>query len=160
MASIGLIFVRFALAAVLFAHGAHKLFGAFVGPGIGPGGIDHTSAQFAAMGLPPAFTLAVMAGLAQFLGGILIGIGWFTRWAAGANFIYIVVGMWKVHGQWGLFLNWIGEPGRGHGVEYSIVLASVMMFLAIAGAGDYSVDGRRQRYVAARDAGRARLRRS
>jgi putative oxidoreductase len=160
MVSIGLVFVRVALAIVLFAHGAHKLFGAFADPAIGPGGIDHTAAQFAALGLQPAFILAAIAGLAQFLGGILILAGWLTRFAAGTNFIYLVVGIFKQHAQWGLFINWAGEPGRGQGIEYSVVLLSVLLFLALAGPGDYSFDGRRSRYVAARAAGRARLRRA
>jgi putative oxidoreductase len=160
MTAIGLVCVRLVLAVVLFAHGAHKLFGAFAGPGIGPGGIDNTVAHFTAIGLEPAFLLAVLAGLAQLIGGVLIGIGWFTRVAAGANFIYMAVGIWKEHAQWGLFLNWIGDPGRGHGIEYSIVLASVLLLLVVAGAGDFSIDGRRQKYVQSRELGRARLRRT
>jgi putative oxidoreductase len=160
MASIGLVLVRLVLAIVLIAHGAHKLFGALAGPGIGPGGMDNTAAHLASVGLQPAFVLAAMGALTQFLGGIFIGAGWFTRWAAGANFIYLLVGIWKEHGQWGLFLNWIGDPGRGHGVEYSIVLAALMVYLALAGPGDYSIDGRQARYMASRAAGRARLRRA
>jgi putative oxidoreductase len=160
MASIGLIFVRLAVATVLFAHGAHTLFGTFASPGIGPGGIDHTTTQFAALGLQPASIFAVAAGLAQLLGAIMILAGWYTRWGAGANFLYLLVGVWKEHAQWGLFLNWVNEPGRGHGIEYSLVFASILLFLAIAGPGDYSIDGRQARYVASRAAGRARLRRA
>src|SRR4029079_5000958 len=89
-----------------------------------------------------------------------IGIGWFNRWASGANFIYLMVGIWKEHGKYGLFLNWTNAPGLGHGIEYSIVMGSMLLFLVLAGAGDYSIDGRRQRYSASRAAGRARLRRA
>jgi putative oxidoreductase len=160
MASVGLLIVRLALAVVLCSHGAHKLFGLFAGPGIGPGGIDHTAAQFAALGLQPAFVLAVVAGLAQFLGGLMILIGWYSRWAAGANVIYLIVGIWKQHGQWGLFLNWVNDPGRGHGIEYSIIFGAILLFLVLAGPGDYSFDGRSARYRASRAAGRARLRRA
>jgi putative oxidoreductase len=160
MAAIGLVCVRLALAVVLFAHGCHKLFGAFTGPAIGPGGVDNTAAQFAALGLQPAFFLAVVAGLTQFLGGILIGAGWFTRWAAGANFIYLLIGIWKEHAKFGLFLNWTNQPGLGQGIEYPLVMAALMVFLALAGPGEYSIDGRQQRYMAARAAGRARLRRA
>jgi len=160
MAALGLVLVRLTLAVVLFAHGAHKLFGAFAGPGIGPGGIENTIAHFNAIGLEPAFFLALIAGVAQLAGGVLIGIGWFARWAAGANVIYLAVGIWKEHGQWGLFLNWIGDPGRGQGIEYSIVMGATLLLLAMAGAGDYSIDGWRMRGRAARAAGRARLRRT
>jgi putative oxidoreductase len=160
MAALGLVIVRLTLAVVLFAHGAHTLFGAFAGPGIGPGGIDNTVAHFTALGLEPAFFLAVLAGLAQLVGGVLIAIGWFTRWAAGANVIYMAVGIWKEHVRWGLFLNWIGDPGRGHGIEYSMVLTAILLLLVLAGAGDFSIDGWRARGHAARAAGRARLRRT
>jgi putative oxidoreductase len=160
MAALGLVIVRLTLAAVLFAHGAHTLFGAFAGPGIGPGGIDNAVAHFTALGLQPAFFLAVLAGVAQLVGGVLIGIGWFARWAAGANVIYLAVGIWKEHGQWGLFLNWIGDPGRGQGIEYSMVLCAILFLIVVAGAGDLSIDGWRARGHAARAAGRARLRRA
>jgi putative oxidoreductase len=160
MAALGLVIVRLTLAVVLFAHGAHTLFGAFAGPGIGPGGIDTAVAHFTALGLEPAFLLAVLAGLAQLLGGVLIGIGWFARWAAGANFIAMAVGIWKEHAQWGLFLNWTSDPGRGHGFEYSIVMSAILLLLVLAGAGDFSIDGWRARGHAARAAGRARLRRT
>lgn len=159
MAALGLVLVRLTLAVVLFAHGAHKLFGAFAGPGIGPGGIENTVAHLTALGIQPAFYLAIAAGVAQLLGGVLIGIGWFARWAAAANVIYMGVGIWKEHGQWGLFLNWTGEPGRGHGIEYSIVIAAILLLIVLAGAGDLSIDGWRARGHAARAAGRARLRR-
>ena len=160
MTAIGLVCVRLVLAVVLFAHGAHKLFGAFAGPGIGPGGIGNAAAHFTALGLEPAYVLAVVAGLAQLLGGVLIGLGWFARWAAGANLIYMIGGIWKVHGHWGLFLNWTGDPARGHGIEYSIVLASVLFLLVVAGAGDFSIDARRAKHVQSRALGRARVRRT
>jgi putative oxidoreductase len=158
MTALGLLCVRLALAVVLVAHGAHKLFGVFAGPGIGPGGLDSTVAHFTALGLQPAFLLAVVAGLTQLAGGVLLAVGWFARWAALANLIYIGVGIWADHGRWGLFLNWIEAPGRGHGIEYSIVIAGALLCLILAGAGDASIDGRRANSRAARAAGRARLR--
>jgi putative oxidoreductase len=160
MTSLGLAFLRLALAIVFVAHGANKLFGAFAGPGIGPGGLTSTAAYFASVDLQPASVLALLAALAQFVGGLLIGAGLLTRWAAVAGLAYIGVGMWKVHWQWGLFLNWTGAPGQGHGVEYSIVIAAALACLLLTGAGDFSIDGRRASYRASRAAGRARLRKS
>lgn len=160
MTSLGLALLRLALAIVFVAHGANKLFGLFAGPGIGPGGLAHTAEYFASVHLQPANALALAAALAQLAGGLLIGIGFFTRWAAVAGLVYLGVGMWKVHWQWGLFLNWTGTPGRGQGVEYSIVLAAALACLMLTGPGDFSFDGRRASYKASKAAGRARLRKT
>ena len=93
-------------------------------------------------------------------GGVLLLAGFLTRWAALALAIYCAIGIWIDHRRWGFFLNWISTPGRGHGVEYMIVLLGVLMFLLLAGGGDWSLDGRRAHRSARAAAGRARLRRT
>lgn len=158
MVSFGLLVMRFAAGAVLIAHGAHKLFGTFGGPGIGPGGLTNTAAYFTSIGLEPGFPLAVLAGLTQFVGGILITTGFLTRWAAIAVLGYMAIGIWKEHAKWGFFLNWLADAGRANGMEYSILFIGVLCCLALAGAGDWSIDGRREFTAASRAAGRARLR--
>jgi putative oxidoreductase len=159
MPSVGLLALRLALAVVFVAHGLHKLAGVFTGPGVGPGGIEATAATYAAMGLRPAFVLAVVGGLVQLIGGFCVGVGFFARWAAAAVAAYVVIGIWVEHRHWGLFLNWVVEPGRGHGTEYSLVLTAALLCLMLVGAGDFSVDGLRAKTAASRAAGRARLRR-
>lgn len=159
MTSLGLLVIRLALAVVFVAHGLHKLFGFFGGPGLGPGGLDQTAAYFVAIGLEPGFPLAVLAGLTQLTTGVLIGLGWLTRWAAAVLGFYAVVGFWSEHLRWGFFLNWTGEPGRGHGVEYSIVVLGALLALAIAGGGDWSFDDLRSKTAESRAAGRDRIRR-
>src|SRR5262249_13596169 len=158
MTSLGLALLRLALAAIFIAHGSHKLFGVWSGPGIGPGGLTNTAKYFATLDLQPAFVLAVLAGLAQLVGGVLIGVGALTRYAAVAGLAYLGIGLWKVHWKWGFFLNWANDPGRGQGIEYSLVLAAALVMLLLAGPGDLSVDGRRESTRASRAAGRARLR--
>jgi len=158
MVSLGLLVLRLAASVVLIAHGAHTLFGTFAGPGIGPGGLTNVSAHFTSIGLEPGFALAVLAGVIQFAGGILLAAGFLTRWAAIAVLGYIAIGIWKEHAQWGFFLNWVGDPARANGTEYSILFAGVLFCLAVAGAGDWSIDGRREDKAAARAMGRARLR--
>jgi putative oxidoreductase len=158
MVSLGLLVLRLAAGAVLVAHGAHKLFGAFAGPGIGPGGLTNTAAYFTSLGLEPGFPLAVLAGIVQFAGGLLLITGFLARWAAIAVLGYMAIGIWKEHAKWGFFLNWIGDSGRANGMEYSILFAGVLFCLAVTGAGDWSIDGRREVRAASRAAGRARLR--
>jgi len=158
MAGLGLSVLRLALAAVFVAHGCNKLFGMWAGPGVGSGGLQTTAAQYAALGLHPEFLLAVLSGVIQLVCGLLLGIGLLTRWAAVALVAYLAIGVWKEHWHWGFFLNWTLTSGRGHGIEYSVVLAGALVCLILAGSGDWSIDGRRATRRAAGAAGRARLR--
>ncbi len=160
MTNAGLLLLRLTLAAVCVAHGAHVLFGAFGGPGsgVGPGGLGQTAAQFAAMGLP-GFPLAVLDGVVQLLGGLLMAGGYLTRWVAAILAVLTGVLAWKSQLAWGFFLNWVAEPGRGHGIEFSIVLVGALLCLTLTGSGDWSFDGRHTRRRSAAAAGRARLRR-
>jgi putative oxidoreductase len=159
MASLGLLVLRLTLSVVLVAHGAHQLFGMFGNPGIGAGGLTNTAASYSRLGLEPGFALAVLSGIIQFLGGALLGAGLLTRWAALAIIGYLCIAIWKDQFRWGFFLNWVSEPTRGHGVEFSVLIIGALAALALSGAGEWSLDGRRATTAATRAAGRARLRR-
>ena len=158
MVGLGLLVLRLVLAVVFIAHGGNKLFGLFGGPGIGPGGLSMTSAFFATVGLSPSFVLAVTDALLELVGGALLAVGLFTRAVSVLLAIAMGLAIWKVHFQWGFFLNWMAAPGRGQGMEYSIVLIAALICLALSGGGDASVDGLNQRSAARDAAGRARLR--
>jgi putative oxidoreductase len=160
MSAIGLFVLRFGLALVCVTHGLHTLFGVMGGPGsgVGPGGLSQMGAQFTAMGLPGGFLVAVLVGLAQVVGGALIAAGYLVRWAAVTLAAITAIVAWKSQAPWGFFMNWVLEPGRGHGIEFSIILFTAFMCLALTGGGEWSFDGRkanRRSYVAA---GRARVR--
>ncbi len=159
MTAAGLLVLRLSVAVVLGAHGAHELFGMFAGPAVGPGGLSTTALRFSAAGLEPGFVLAVLGGAVQFVAGLLISIGLLTRWAGVAVLIYLGLVIWKLQLPWGFFANWMMMPSRGHGIELSFVLAGALVCLVLAGAGDWSMDGRRASAAAARASGRARARR-
>ena len=158
MAGPGLAVLRLTLAVVFAAHGGHILFAYWAAPGIGPGGLEYTAARYSALGLHPEYMLAVLAGVIQLLGAILLAFGVLTRWAAVALIGYLAIGIWKEHYRWGFFLNWLGIADRGHGVEYSVMLIGALVCLIITGGGDWSFDGRRANSAARQAAGRARLR--
>jgi putative oxidoreductase len=158
MPGLGLAVLRLVLAVVFVAHGANILFGTWAGPGIGSGGLQATAQQYAALGLHPEFLLAVLSGVTQLLGGLLLAIGLLTRYASLALLVYIGLGVWKEHMQWGFFLNWTRNPQQGLGVEYAVTLAGALICLVFIGGGDWSIDGRRQNSKAALAMGRARLR--
>ena len=158
MAGLGLLALRLTLASILVAHGAHTLFGAWAGPGIGPGGIAAEAAAYAALGLQPATTIVTVSGVLQLLGGALLTIGFLTRWASLLLLADVGLGVWKIQWPWGFFLNYTDAAGRGHGLEYGLLMAGALVCLVLAGAGEWSVDGVRNRSAATRAAGRARLR--
>jgi putative oxidoreductase len=107
----------------------------------------------------PGFPLAVLVGLTQFVGGLLLVGGYLTRWSATALALVTLLLAWKSHFAWGFFMNWLGEPGRGHGVEFALLLIAACICLALTGGGDWSLDARRARRDSYLAAGRARLRR-
>lgn len=158
MTDAGLAILRVALACVFVAHGMHKLFGFWAGPGVGPGGLGPTAEHLASLGLQSSTFMAVLAGGVQLAAGALVGVGLLTRWAAAALVGYVLIGIWKEHLRWGFFLNWAGAHDRGNGIEYSLILLGVLACLILAGAGRWSLDGRRAERAASRAMGRARLR--
>jgi putative oxidoreductase len=67
---IGLLILRLTVGLTLLAHGTQKLFGWFGGPGL-----DTTGQFFAMIGFVPGRRHALMAGLAETGGGLLLGSG-------------------------------------------------------------------------------------
>ena len=138
MAGLGLLLLRFALALIFVAHGANILFGTWPGPGVGPGGLQFTSDQYAAMGLHPEFLLAVLAGATQFIGGLLIGLGLLTRIASGALLVYLAIGVARAPSA-GLSLNWVHAAHQATG-RITPCWGDAGLLL-LAGGGDWSIDG-------------------
>lgn len=145
--------LRLAVGAVFVAHGAQKLFGVW-----GGGGVAGTAAFFAQLGLAPAYPLAVLVGVVEFAGGLLLIAGAFTLFVSLALAIEMAVAIWKVHLANGFFLNWGLAPGQGHGCEFNIALTGALISLMLTGAGALSIDGQRARSAEAEAYGRARLR--
>jgi len=145
--------LRLAVAAVFIGHGAQKLFGLW-----GGAGLDQTAAEFALLGLSPPALLALVFGVAELAGGVLLVLGAYTSWIAPILTIDPLVFVWKVHIYNGFFLNWSLAPGVGHGIEYHLLLVACLVSLAFTGAGAVSVDAWRHRSAEAAAAGLARIR--
>jgi putative oxidoreductase len=158
MPAAGLLILRIVLAAVLVAHGTHDLFGVFETPGIGHGGLTARAAYMAAIGLTPAMSFAIAGGIAELGGGALLALGILTRWVSVAVAAFQLLLLWKDAWNWGFFLNWTAQPGRGQGLEFILLIIAILACLFFAGPGEWSVDGRKNREAARRAAGRARLR--
>ncbi len=79
--------------------------------------------------------MAFLAGLMEFVGGLLFAAGWFT-WIGAALIILSMLGaIVKVHGKNGYWLT-------DNGSEYTVILIAVALGVAFIGAGEYSLDAR------------------
>lgn len=145
--------LRLCVGAVFFAHGTQKLLGVWGGPGV-----RGTMSMLGHLGFGHATLLGLLVILTEFVGSILLMAGAFARFAAAALAVEMAVAIWKVHGRNGFFLNWNITPGRGHGIEFDLVLVGALLCLALVGPGALSVDEGRSRSRDARAAGRSRIR--
>ena len=85
---VALLILRLALGLALFAHGTQKLFGWF-----GGGGIAGTGAGMASMGFRPGKINAVLAGLGEAGGGLLLAFGLLTPLGGAAVAATMIVHM-------------------------------------------------------------------
>lgn len=158
MAPAGSLVLRLTLAAILAVHALHQLFGTFSGPALGPGGLTAATTYYASIGVGGAFYLVVITGILQLVVALLLVAGYYARIAAGVQIAIEVVRIAFDSARWGFFLNWALDPTRGHGIEFGVLVIAVLLWMAFAGPGDWSIDGARARTEASLAAGRARLR--
>ncbi|WP_334151423.1 DoxX family protein [Hyphomicrobium sp.] len=79
----------------------------------------------------PAVFWAVLLSVTEFFGGILIAIGLWTRPAAFAAMIVLLVTV---------YFHWVLRGEGFGGAEKSILWAAIMFYFAIRGANRHSVD--------------------
>jgi putative oxidoreductase len=125
--------LRLGLGIVFFAHGAQKMLGWF-----GGGGFSGTMGFFTGtMHIPALFAFLAIA--AEFFGALGLILGLFTRIAAFAIGIDMLVAIALVHAPNGLFMNWYGNQ-KGEGFEYHLLAIGFAILLTVRGAGAFSVD--------------------
>jgi putative oxidoreductase len=125
--------VRLVTGIIFFAHGAQKMLGWFGGYGY-----SATIGMFTAhMHIPEP--LAILAVMAEFLGGIGLIVGLLTRVAAFGIAVNMCVAIALVHSANGLFMNWQGSQ-RGEGIEYHLLVLAISVLLMTRGAGAWSFD--------------------
>jgi putative oxidoreductase len=120
--------LRLALGVIFIAHGVDKFTNTF-----GSGGITTTIDAFASMGLEPAGLTAMVASTAELLGGILVFIGLGTRIGALLIAATMVVAIFWVHLEGGLF-------AQDNGFEYPMMILGAALTLAMQGSGVFSLD--------------------
>jgi putative oxidoreductase len=119
--------IRATAGLLLVPHGAQKLFGLFGGYGVTATGQFFESK----LGLPAS--LALVAGLIEFFGGILLAIGFLTRPVAALVAGLMFIALIQVHLRAGFF--WTTG-----GFEYPMFWGLVALAYVLRGGGRYSVD--------------------
>jgi len=117
------------IAGLIFtAHGGQKLFAWFGGYGLAG-----TGQWMESIGLAPGYLMALMAGSAEFFGGLLLIVGFFTRPTSFVLAITMVVALFTVHIDNGLFMS-------NNGYEFALALIAISISLMFSGAGRLSLD--------------------
>ncbi|RHW77894.1 DoxX family protein [Colwellia sp. RSH04] len=117
------------IAGLIFtAHGAQKLFAWFGGYGL-----QGTGQWMESIGLAPGYLMALMAGSAEFFGGLLLIIGFLTRPTSFVLAITMIVAIVSVHLENGLFMS-------NNGYEFALALLAISISLIMSGAGKFSID--------------------
>lgn len=127
-AGLAALVLRVPVGLVLAAHGAQKLFGWFGGYGL-----EGTGQWMASIGLEPGYLMALLAGSAEFFGGLALALGLLTRPAAMVSAFTMLIAIFSVHFENGLFM-------ANNGYEYALTLFVVSLALAIQGAGSFALD--------------------
>ncbi len=129
-AGYGLTFLRLIAGLTFAAHGSQKLFGWFGGYGLAGVGQWMES-----IGLAPGYLMALLAGSAEFFGGLALVVGLLARPAATVLALTMLVAIASVHLANGFFMS-------NNGYEYALVLLAISLAVVLEGAGKLSLDKR------------------
>lgn len=127
-AGVAALILRVPVGLILAAHGAQKLFGWF-----GGNGLAGTAGWLSSIGIEPGFLMAILAGSAEFFGGLALVLGLLTRPAALVTAFTMLVAIFSVHISNGLFV-------ADGGYEYALILMVALIALAVQGGGYFSID--------------------
>jgi len=127
-AGLAALILRAPIGLILAAHGAQKLFAWFGGYGL-----EGTGQWMASIGMTPGYLMALLAGSAEFFGGLALLLGLLTRPAALVAAFTMLVAIFSVHISHGLFM-------ANNGYEYALTLLVALVALAVQGGGCFSLD--------------------
>ncbi|HEY4392095.1 MAG TPA: DoxX family protein [Paenibacillus sp.] len=126
--ALGLLIIRLVVGISFIAHGAQKLFGWFGGYGL-----KGTGGWMDSLGLKPGVLMALMAGLGEFVGGLLFAAGLLTPIAGALIAITMLFAIISVHGKNGYW-------NTANGYEMNLLIIAVVIGVSLIGAGAYSLD--------------------
>lgn len=123
----GLFVLRLVVGLLLVGHGSQKLFGWF-----GGFGLRGTAGFLDSMGYRPGVLFAVLAGISEVVGGLLLVLGLATPLGA-ALVVATMSNAYAAHAGKGVW-------AQNGGWEYLLVLGAAAAALSLAGPGAWSLD--------------------
>ena len=101
-------------------------------------GFDGTVGYIAAKGLPLPQLAAIAAIVVELGGGILLIVGWKTRWAAAAMCIFTVVAGLIFHNFWAV----PADQAQNQMIHFmkNICMAGGLLYVVVFGSGPLAVD--------------------
>jgi putative oxidoreductase len=124
---VGLLVLRLVVGALLFAHGAQKLFGWFGGPGLA----SATGMMGAHLRLRPAPFWAFLGSFTEVAGGLLLAVGLLSPLGA----IAIAAAMMMA-----LTVHWPRFWAQNGGIEYPLLLLLAALGIGLTGPGQFALD--------------------
>ena len=121
------LFGRILLALIFVVSGLGKITG-FAG----------TAAYMASKGLPMVQVLLPLAIAAELGGGLLLALGWKTRWAAALLVLFLIPTTLIFHQFWGLDPK-LAQMQQIHFLKNVAIMGGMLMVIA-GGAGAWSLD--------------------
>lgn len=122
----GLLVLRLVTGTIFIVHGLPKF-----GLG-GDRGLEELAGWLGSIGIPLPMLNAIMLASSEAIGGAMLIIGFFTRFAAATQVIAMLVAVFMVHYSHGL-------AGEG-GYEFALLLGAGAFVLMMDGAGRLSLD--------------------
>lgn len=126
--NIATLILRSVMGLGIASHGAQKLFGWF-----GGGGIKGTGAFFENIGFRPGNPFSLAGGLGEFLGGVLLAVGFLGPVGPALILSVMLVAIFTVHKGHGFF-------AMNNGAELPILYITAASVIAVVGPGQYSLD--------------------
>jgi putative oxidoreductase len=124
----GLLVLRLVVGALFIGHGTQKLFGWFGGYGV-----EGTGGFMESLGYRPGKRFAVLGGVAEAGGGLLLFLGLLTPLAAALIIGTMINAIFSVHVQNGVW-------AQDNGYEFPLVMAVAAAAIALADGGAASMD--------------------
>ena len=104
-------------------------------------GFEATAGYIASKGLPLPQLGAAIAIVVELVGGIMLIVGWQTRWAAAAIFLFLIPTTVIFHGYWAVE----AAQMRAQQIQFmkNLCIMGGMLYVMAFGAGPFSLDNRK-----------------
>lgn len=104
-------------------------------------GFEGTVGYIASKGMPLPQLAAIGAIAVELVGGILLVIGWQTRWAATVIFLFLIPTTLIFHPFWSVM---VGKQMETIQFMKNLCIMGGMLYVMAFGAGPFSLDNRRR----------------